>query len=75
MEKLDGIMLKVSKAMLSAKFVNCFTRRFDRGFDDTGCCALQGMASNREKINIKPKDFNSSSFSDIVMAVSFYRSN
>ena len=68
-EKLEGIILRVSSAMLSVKFVSCFTLRLETGCGGTGCCALPAMASKNKKISIQPKDFNSSSFSDMVMAI------
>ena len=70
-EKLEGIILRVSSAMLSLKLVSCFTLKLETGFGGVGCCALPASASKKRHISIQPKDFNSSSFSDMVMAVLF----
>jgi hypothetical protein len=69
-EKLLGIMLNVSRLMLSLKLVNCFTLKLETVFGGTGSCALHAIASRKKNISIQPKYFNSSSFSDMVMAAS-----
>ena len=64
-------MLNVSKEILSVKLVNCFTLKLETGLVCTGCCPLLLIASRKKKISIQPKYFNSSSFSDMVMAASY----
>ena len=68
-------MLKLSSTRLSEKLFIRLTLRLEIGFAGTGCCALPAMAKSKRKISIQPKDFNSSSFSDMVMAVLFCRNN
>jgi hypothetical protein len=56
--------------MLSLKLANCFTLKLETVFGGTGSCALHAIASRKKNISIQPKYFNSSSFSDMVMAAS-----